>query len=148
MKSDDLKKLRAASGLTQRAAAAACGVSTGTYTSYERGGARIPEPFAKRAEKVLTSVQAVPAPSEKDQLLLALGEAVLIMTPEQREELYERAPRRIAADAASKAAWARIKGTLADALIERDRELARERDRADRMKRGIARAIHDKEISE
>lgn len=91
MDAKELKTLRYGAELTQSDAAKLCGVTFGTFQKYERGTTAVPEETADRIRRELLKVQKqVPIADSMQALRIALGEAVIMLTEEQREELYER----------------------------------------------------------
>ena len=119
-----------AANLNQTEAAKALGLALGRYQEYERGVREIPEDDAELARSVLRCMQLPEeAKAEADNAVRrALGEAVLMLTEEQRERLYERTKRDLIAEAAAEAAMARIQSTLAQELQKTKKDLQDARD--------------------
>lgn len=117
MNAAELKVLRLDAGKTQAGAAEAMGITPSAYTSYERGAKQIPDDVAYIATKRLGRQDDGAA---VDEVALALGEAVLLLDAEGREELFRNVRREVVVSAVADVAMARVRGSLAEAIGERD----------------------------
>ena len=141
MKKEELRALRTAANLTQPEAARALGMAANRYAEYERGIRQIPEDEAEMARSVLRCMQLPEDARAEGEALVrrALGEAVLMLTEDQREALYERTRRDLVAEAAAEAAMSRIRGTLVEELQRTKRDLRHAMDEMNRIKSMLSR---------
>lgn len=120
MDGTEIKRKREAIGLTQSQLAALTGIPASRISDYER---KI-KPLAPEAAAIIADVFGMFAKvgaredATKGELAQVLGEAVLMLTPDQRNVLYERSSRSLVNTAAANAAMAHIQGTLAEALMK------------------------------
>lgn len=122
MKGAELRALRQAVGVNQKDAADALGVSVSFLASMERGTKPVPEEVERAALTRLMDTK----PDEGGRelaLTLCLGEAVLMLSEDERECLYARASRTLIQEAVTKVAQSRVNGSLAEAVASRDREI-------------------------
>lgn len=118
MNAAELKVLRLNAGMTQAGAAEAMGVTTSAYSSYERGTKQIPDDVAYIAGKRLGDRGG--AREDRDELALALGEAVLLLDGHGREQLLANVRRETVLMAVAEVTMARCRGSLTEAIGERD----------------------------
>lgn len=118
MRAEELKCLRLDAGMTQAGAAAAMGVTTGAYASYERGSKPIPDDAAYLAERRLGGSRRDAAPD--DEVVLALGEAVLLLDEAARDRLVANVRRDTVLRAVAEVTLARCRGSVTEAIGERD----------------------------
>lgn len=115
MRAEELKCLRLEAGMTQAEAARAIGATPNAYTAYERGAKPIPDEVAYIAGRRLGGTD-----EETDELMLALGEAVLLLDENGREALVAHVRRETVLRAVAGVTLARCRGSLAEAIGERD----------------------------
>ena len=124
MDAKELKTLRYGAEITQAVAAKLCNVTYGTFQKYEQGSTLIPDEVGDRMRTALLKVQKqMPIGDSTEALRVALGEAVIMLTEAQREELYRKAGRSLVMDAAARVAMNRINGTLAAEIEKNEREI-------------------------
>ena len=135
MTGGELRALREGAGLTQAEAASVLDVPASTYAKRERGESEIPDEMAGRAARVLGGLRGAVLPDEaatERELRLALGEAAMLLGPEQRAELTRVVGNALVDDAVARAVTARVGRTLADEVARQEariRELTEARDR-------------------
>ncbi|WP_273382542.1 helix-turn-helix domain-containing protein [Enorma phocaeensis] len=117
MKAVELKALRLEAGMTQDGAAKAMGITGSAYAAYERGTKPIPEDAAYLAERRLG---ARGDRCRDEETVLALGEAVLLLGAEAREELLANVRRETVLKAVAEVTLARCRGSVVEAIGERD----------------------------
>lgn len=122
MTGEQLRSLRAGAGLNQTEAAAALGTTLGALQRYERGQASVPDEVANMAAAAFFGVHA---DEDGDEIVsVALGEAALMLSDAQREQLYGRVHRTLVAEAVARVVKARVQDTLASALTRTEGKLA------------------------
>ena len=134
MTGGELRALRDGAGLTQVEAAGALKMSHDMYRHYERGEKAIGDELSGRAARVLGGLaKALPdGPATERELRLALGEAAMLLGPEQRAELTRVVGNALVDDAVARAVTARVGRTLADEVARQEArilELTESRDR-------------------
>lgn len=139
MDSQELRRLRLGAGLTQVEAAGVLKMSPNMYARYERGEKEIGDELAGRSVRIFNGLKA---PVKGAQLKgsavhLALGEAVLMLTEEQRDALYRRTQRDMVAEAAARAAMSRVSGTLVEELEKTKRDLRHAQDEISHIKSAL-----------
>lgn len=115
MRAEELKCLRLESGMTQAEAARAIGATPSAYTAYERGAKPIPDEVSYIAGRRLGKSDV-----ETDELMLALGEAVLLLDEKGRDALVDHVRRETVLRAVADVTLARCRGSVAEAVGERD----------------------------
>lgn len=118
MNAAELKVLRLDAGMTQAGAAEAMGITSSAYSSYERGAKQIPDDVAYIAGRRLGG--RGDARGDRDELALALGEAVLLLDARGREQLLANVRRETVLMAVADVTMARCRGSLTEAIGERD----------------------------
>lgn len=137
MTGQELRALREAAGLTQVEAAGALKMSCDMIRRYERGDKDISDEVAGRAARILGGLRK---PGETDdltteaELRLALGEATMMLGPEQRAELTRVVGNALVDDAVARAVMARVGSTLADEVARKDAELRASKDELARVR--------------
>lgn len=137
MTGDELRALREAAGLTQVEAAGALKMTYSRYTTYERGEKAIDDELAGRVARVLGGLNKIAGneqPSTEHELRLALGEATMMLGPEQRAELTRVVGNSLVDDAVARAVMARVGSSLADEVARKDAELRAARDELARVR--------------
>ena len=139
MDSQELRRLRLGAGLTQEQAADHIGISYTRYCDMERGKRPISGIEGERAVSVLTCMQ-LPDDGEQadDRMAFALGEAVLMLTEEQRDELYARVKRDMVAEAAARVAMSKLTGTLVEELEKTKRDLRNAQDEISHIRSALS----------
>lgn len=117
MRPEELKVLRLDAGMTQAGAAEAMGITTGTYASYERGGKPIPDDAAYVARRRLGRRREG---GRDEEVVLALGEAVLLLDESARERLLANVRRETVAHAVAEVTLTRCRATAVEAIGERE----------------------------
>lgn len=117
MRAEELKVLRLESGLTQGQAAVKIGTTVSSYQAYERGTKPVPDNIAFIATRRLGKGSER---GDRDELVIALGEAVLLLDAGSREELLGRVRRDVVLKAVAEATMARVNGSLTEAIGSRD----------------------------
>lgn len=123
MTGEQLRSMRVGAGLNQPDGAAALGIPLGTLQRYERGQADVPDEVADMAAAAFFGT-GIERDGEDGITTVALGEA-LMLTEQQRDQLYERVRRTLVAEAIARVVRARVEDTLSAALARREDELAR-----------------------
>lgn len=134
MTGGELRALRDGAGLTQVEAAGALKMSRDMYRHYENGEKAISDELSGRAARVLGGMTkpVEEVPSTERELRLALGEAAMLLGPDQRGELTRVVGNALVDDAVARAVTARVGRTLADEVARQEariRELIESRDR-------------------
>lgn len=124
MTGEQLRSMRVGAGLNQPDGAAALGIPLGTLQRYERGQADVPDEVADMAAAAFFGT-VIERDGEDGITTVALGEAALMLTEQQRDQLYERVRRTLVAEAIARVVRARVEDTLSAALARREDELAR-----------------------
>lgn len=117
MRAVELKALRLEAGMTQDGAAKAIGITGSAYAAYERGTKQIPEDVAYLAERRLGDRGGR---ARDEETVLALGEAVLLLDAAAREELLANVRRETVLKAVAEVTLARCRGSVVEAIGERD----------------------------
>lgn len=117
MRAEELKVLRLDAGLTQAQAAGRIGIAPSAYQSYERGAKPVPDNVAFIATRRLGKASER---GDRDEIVLALGEAVLLLDAGSRDELLGRVRRDVVLKAVAEATMARVNGSLTEAIGSRD----------------------------
>lgn len=118
MRPEELKCLRLEAGMTQAGAAEAIGVTSGAYASYERGSKEITEDIAYIARRRLGRHRA--GGQADNEVVLALGEAVLLLGEEERERLLANVRRETVARAVAEVTLTRCRASAVEAIGERE----------------------------
>lgn len=118
MRTEELKVLRLDAGLTQAEAARAVGITPNAYTAYERGTKPVPDTVALVASRKLGNCDA--DAGARAELMLSLGEAVLLLDAGQRDELMRNVKRETVLTAVAEVTLARCRGSIVEAIGERD----------------------------
>lgn len=118
MRPEELKCLRLEAGMTQAGAAEAIGVTSSAYASYERGSKGITEDIAYIARRRLGRHRA--GGQADDEVVLALGEAVLLLGEEERERLLANVRRETVARAVAEVTLTRCRASAVEAIGERE----------------------------
>lgn len=135
MTGGELRALREATGLSQDKGAAALGLKPYEYALMERGQRDVSDDVAERARSRFGSMQPVgDAVGSARELRLALGEATMMLGPDQRAELTRVVGNALVDDAVARAVMARVGSTLADEVARKDAELRAARDELVRVR--------------
>lgn len=137
MTGGELRALREGAGLTQVEAAGALKMTYSCYTTYERGEKPIEDELAGRAAQVLGGLRKPTVHDDSStevELRLALGEATMMLGPDQRAELTRVVGNALVDDAVARAVMARVGSTLADEVARKDAELRAARDELARVR--------------
>lgn len=124
MTADDLKEARATVGLTQVEAAGMSRMTPDMYSRLERGRREIDEETESRLATLMRLARDLSRGSSKpyadEETVLALGEAVLLLGAEAREELLANVRRETVLKAVAEVTLARCRGSVVEAIGERD----------------------------
>lgn len=137
MTGGELRALRDGAGLTQTEAARALMVTYSRYKALEHGERPIDEEVGERAARVLGGLRRGDGPrlpSTESELRLALGEATMMLGPDQRAELTRVVGNALVDDAVARAVMARVGSTLADEVARKDAELRAAREELARVR--------------
>lgn len=121
MNASELKVLRLDAGMTQADAAKAVGITSSAYTSYERGAKPIPDDVAYVATRRLGRGRG--RDEGADEVMLALGEAVLLLDETARERLLANVRRETVLMAVAEVTLVRCRGSVVEAIGERDQRI-------------------------
>lgn len=137
MTGGELRALREGARLTQVEAAGALKMTYSRYATYERGEKPIEDELAGRAARVLGGIRKPTVQDDlttEGELRLALGEATMMLGPDQRAELTRVVGNALVDDAVARAVMARVGSTLADEVARKDAELRAAKDELARVR--------------
>ena len=135
MTGQELRSLREGTGLSQDRGAAVLGVKPYEYALMERGQRDVSAEVEELARRMFVPLQPdAEAVGSAHELRLALGEATMMLGPEQRAELTRVVGNALVDDAVARATMARVGSTLADEIARKDAELRAARDELARVR--------------
>lgn len=135
MTGQELRALREGTGLSQDRGAAVLGVKPYEYALMERGQRDVSPEVEETAKRMFVPLQPdAEAVGSAHELRLALGEATMMLGPEQRAELTRVVGNVLVDDAVARAVMARVGSSLADDVARKDAELRAAKDELARVR--------------
>ena len=124
MRPEELREARVTVGLTQVEAAGMSRMTPDMYSRLERGRREIDEDAERRLDTLMRLARELTRGSGKpyaeEEVVLALGEAVLLLGEEERERLLANVRRETVARAVAEVTLTRCRASAVEAIGERE----------------------------